>query len=195
MRSEDQRMLIEDAQGQQTVQCLFVQPNPKRQVAKIGNVQFEKTPEGLFAYVYNGTFEGYQAFQRIMAQHGVYPAHEIPGDVAGTAPAENDEPTVNTDPGKTETDTLTDPAEIEADVSIPSSEPASEGEPATGDAGEAGSEPVSDNANGSGPDDASGGDQGGASSGENSTGTVSAQVKPSKAKAKDKPSEADPFAL
>lgn len=191
MRAEDQRMLVADAQGQQTVQCLFIQPG-KRQQAKIHNIEFEKNPEGLYAYVYSGTFEGFLAFKQIMEQHGVFPAHEIPG---GEPTAETDEPTVNTDSGKTDTDTLTNPVEIEADANaLHGAEPADNRQSATVEAGQAPAEPGSDNAAGSGPDDASGGDQGGTPATGNGAGSVGEKVAKPKTAGKAK-TEPDPFEL
>lgn len=193
MRAEDQSLLVQDAQGQQTVQCLFVQPG-KRQLAQIHNIVFEKNDDGLFAYVYNGTFEGYQAFKQIMEQHGVYPAHEIPGAPS----AETDEPTVQTDPGKTETDTLTNPVEIEADDAVQGSESSDNRQSEAGSGDDAQGQSGSDNAGGSGPVQSAGGDQGGEAPTGNGAGPVSTEVapaKPAKPTGKGKTPTPDPFEL
>lgn len=134
MKAEDQSMLIADAAGQQTVQAVFIQTGPKR-YPRIGNVDFEIDPDtGALATVYSGTFEGYLQFARLMKQHACYPAHELAEKVADV-PADEDaaeEPVVQTDPGKTEEDTLSAPAEIVpegAEDAVSSAESASEGQP------------------------------------------------------------------
>lgn len=115
MRAEDQTMQIEDAHGQQTVQCLFVQVG-KVQYPSIGPCVFEMGPDKRLQYVFAGTFEHYQQFRALMEGYACFPAHEIPGETLNIGDAAgakvHEEPVVETDPGKTAADTLSAPAEI-----------------------------------------------------------------------------------
>lgn len=105
MRAESQTMLVAAAQGQETVQALFMQTLKKEQ-GVILNCQFERDPEdGKLYYVFAGTQDGYLAFRTLMEDYGVYPVQEIeghrlnPATLAATAPETLDEaPVVDTAP-------------------------------------------------------------------------------------------------
>lgn len=79
MRAENQSMLVQAAQGQETVQAIFTQTFPKEQ-GIILNCQFERDPaDGKLYYVFSGTSDHYIQFRELMADYGVRPAHEIEG--------------------------------------------------------------------------------------------------------------------
>lgn len=160
MKAESQSMLIEEAQGQQTIQALFMQTSDREQ-AVILNCTFERNPEdGKLYYVFAGTSELYVQFRDLMADYGVLPAHEVPGhpsnpETAKAAAAAGEEaPVIDTAPNSTKStaDTGDNPPELSAtegetvkpegdtdDASVRSAgQPANGGQPPAGDAGQAG---------------------------------------------------------
>jgi hypothetical protein len=199
MRAEDQSMLVEEAQGQQTIQALFVQTSDKEQPV-ILNCQFERDPaDGKLYYVFSGTAEHYLGFRTLMEDYAVFPAHEVPGNRhfnAATAENGETERTAEAAPPVADVpDTLSDaPAELSAtdgevvqpegatDVaSVHSPEqPAGSGQSPAGDGREAGGTSAGgDDVHGGGhagqPGTPSGG-PGGEATGANGAGTVSAEV-------------------
>lgn len=169
-------MLIEEAQGQQTIQALFMQTGP-REEAVILNCRFERGPDGKLYYVFSGTSDHYMQFRELMADYAVRPAHEVEGHPSNpatqAAAAEQSgeaAPVVDSAPLETKStaDTGDNPPELSvtegetvkpegaADVaSVHGAEqPANGGQPASGDAGQAGSD------DGRGVDAHGGGDAG-----------------------------------
>lgn len=202
MRAEDQSMLVEEAQGQQTIQALFVQTGDKEQPV-ILNLQFERDPaDGKLYYVFSGTSDHYVNFRNLMADYAVLPAHEVPGNrhfsgasgeaaepgeverTVEAAPAVAGVPdTLSADtPELSATDGEVVQPEGAADVASVHSpvEPANGGQSASGAGGEAsGASAGSGDVHGGGdagqPGTPSGG-PGGEASGANGAGTVSAEV-------------------
>lgn len=161
MRAESQSMLIEAAQGQETIQAIFAQTlTPRKGV--ILNCQFERDPaDGDLYYVFSGTADHYMQFRELMSDYGVKPAHEIAGhrfnpetqkqadEEAGTAAPVVDTAPVETkstadtsespDLSTTEGVVVTPSAEGGVDVTpLRSSADANSGQPSTGDAGQGG---------------------------------------------------------
>jgi hypothetical protein len=163
MKAENQSMLIEEAQGQQTIQALFMQTGKNEQPV-ILNCQFERDPEdGKLYYVYSGTADNYVSFRSLMEDYAVRPVHEIEGHrlnpktheaaaqaageaapVTDTAPAETKSTAdVGDNPPElsaTEGEIVRPAPEGDADVaSVRGAEqPADSGQPSAGDAGQAG---------------------------------------------------------
>lgn len=163
MKAENQSMLIEEAQGQQTIQALFMQTG-KNEQPTILNCQFERDPEdGKLYYVYSGTADNYVAFRSLMEDYAVRPVHEIEGhrlnpktheaaaQAAGEAAPVTDTAPADTKSGAdvgetppelspTEGEIVRPAAEGDADVaSVRGAEqPANGGQPSAGDAGAAG---------------------------------------------------------
>lgn len=163
MKAESQAMLVEEAQGQQTVQALFMQTHSDEK-SVILNCQFERDPEdGKMYYVYSGTHDGYLSFRSLMQDYAVYPVHEIEGHrlnpktheaaaqaageaapVTDTAPADTKSTadTGETPPELSATEGVTVQPEGGDDVaSVRSPEqPANGGKPSAGNAGQAGAD-------------------------------------------------------
>ena len=213
MKAENQTMHIEEVNGQQTVQCLFVQTGPK-QYPKVGNVEFLSDPALPYLYyVFSGTAEHYEQFKSIMSQHGVFPAHEVgvvePGAPVDAAPAEEvEEPVVVTDPGKPESDTLSDPAELEIDdgsqqqqgqtdgtavSGVDGSGAPNGGQPPAGSGDQSGQGAGGQSEHRGGPAEAPGGAPGGEALSGDVPGTVREEVKPA-TPAPAAPNNDDPFA-
>ena len=197
MRAEDQSMLIEEAQGQQTVQAIFVQTG-ERQHQQILNLTFEPGPDGKLSYVFSGTAEHYMQFRQLMEDHGVRPAHEIEGHPANPNTPKADDaaqaPVIDTAPAQPVPDTLTAPAELSVtdgevvtaapegasdEPAVRSAEqPADSGQPATGAGDQASGSGTGDqphDGGGSGSGAAPGGNAGGEAASQNGTGTVDGQ--------------------
>lgn len=211
MKAESQSMLIEEAQGQQAVQALFMQTGPQEK-STILNCQFQRDPEdGKLYYVFSGTAESYMQFRSLMSDYGVLPAHEIEGHRLNPKTAQAAEevgesaPVTDTAPAETKStaDTGDNPPELsvtegvtvkpEGDADVASvhtaAEPANGGQPAPGQAGQAGTGTQHQPAHGGGhdgqPAPAAGGTGREAAAG-GASGTVDAQGV--------KPAPADPFA-
>lgn len=163
MKAESQSMLIEEAQGQQTIQALFMQTGKNEQPV-ILNCQFERDPEdGKLYYVYSGIADNYVSFRSLMADYAVYPAHEIEGhrmnpntQAAAEQAAGEAAPVTDTAPVETKStaDVGDNPPELsategeiirpapEGDADVASvrgaEQPANGGQPSAGDAGQAG---------------------------------------------------------
>lgn len=192
MKAENQSMLIEEAQGQQTIQALFMQTGP-REEAVILNCQFERAPDGHLYYVFSGTSDHYLQFRKLMADYAVKPAHEVeghPSNPATQAAAEMDEaaPVVDTAPNDTKStaDVGDTPPELSAtdgivvqpegasdDASVRGAQSADVGQPAPGDAGSAGSD------DGRGVDAHRGGDDGRSDAADRSAGGEASPARPS----------------
>jgi len=154
-------MLIEEAQGQQTIQALFMQTGPKEE-AVILNCRFERNGEdGKLYYVFAGTADHYMMFRELMRDYAVFPAHEVEGhpsnpatQAAAAQEAGEAAPVVDTAPNETKStaDTGETPPELSVtdgivvtpegaadDASVHSPEqPANGGQSASGDAGATG---------------------------------------------------------
>lgn len=163
MKAENQSMLIEEAQGQQTIQALFMQTGKNEQPV-ILNCQFERDPEdGKMYYVYSGTADNYVSFRSLMEDYAVRPVHEIEGhrlnpkthEAAAQAAGET-APVTDTAPAETKStaDVGDNPPELsategeivrpapEGDADVASvrgaEQSANGGQPSAGDAGSAG---------------------------------------------------------
>lgn len=163
MKAESQSMLIEEAQGQQTIQALFMQTGKNEQPV-ILNCRFERDPEdGKLYYVYSGIADNYLSFRSLMADYAVFPAHEIEGhrmnpntQAAAEQAAGEAAPVTDTAPVETKStaDVGDNPPELsategeiirpapEGDADVASvrgaEQPANGGQSSAGDAGQAG---------------------------------------------------------
>lgn len=197
MRAEDQSMLIEEAQGQQTIQAIFVQTG-ERQHQQILNLTFEPGPDGKLSYVFSGTAEHYMQFRQLMEDHGVRPAHEVEGHPANPNTPKADDaaqpPVIDTAPVQPVPDTLTgDAPELSADegevITAPegasdepavrsAEQPADSGQSATGEGGAPSGASAGDQSHdggGSGAGAAPGGNTGGEAASQNASGPVDGQ--------------------
>lgn len=199
-------MLIEEAQGQQTIQALFMQTGP-REEAVILNCRFERGPDGKLYYVFSGTSDHYMQFRELMADYAVRPAHEVEGHPSNpatqAAAAEQSgeaAPVVDTAPNETKSaaDTGDNPPELsvtEGEIVRPEGasdvasvhspgEPANGGQPSAGDAGQAGANDgrgVDAHGGGdAGRSDAPGGSAGGEAAASDAQRAVDPQVAPAK---------------
>jgi len=206
-------MLIAEAQGQQTIQALFMQTGPKEQ-GVILNCQFERDPEdGKLYYVFTGTADHYMQFRSLMADYAVRPVHEIEGHrlnpkthEAAAQEAGEAAPVVDTAPAesKSAADTGDNPPELsategeivrpEGDADVASvhspGQPADSGQSSPAPGGEASGASAGDHADDrsghAGEPGASDRGAGGEAAAANGAGTVSGEVKPGSA--------SDPFA-